>query len=145
MKNLKDIHLGNFIRERVRELDMDTVRICNFFNCDLKELDEMYEKESMDSHLLLKWSKLVEYDFFRLFSQHLTFYAPQKSSGYLNIDRGKSIVLPQFKKNIYTREMIDFIIELVETKRKAKNEIIKEYRIPKTTLYQWLAKYKTSE
>jgi DNA invertase Pin-like site-specific DNA recombinase len=75
----------------------------------------------------------------------LTFYAPQKSSGYINNDKGRSTVLPQFKKNIYTREMIDFIIELVETKRKAKNEIIKEYRIPKTTLYQWLAKYKTSE
>ena len=63
---------------------------------------------------------------------------------YNNSKNAKS-ALPQFKKNIYTKEMIEFIIEVVESGRKTKSEVISEYRIPKTTLYKWLTKYKTEE
>jgi hypothetical protein len=119
MKKLKNIHIGNFIKVRVKELDIDSERICNFLSCDEKELEKMYVKESMDSHLILKWSKLLQYDFFRLFTQHLIFYAPPRLIGISN-EKEKRSALPQFRKNIYTREMIDFILELVETGSKTK-------------------------
>jgi len=101
----------------------------------------MCRSDSLDSDHLLKWSKLLEYDFFRIYSQHLILYSPQSSSKS-NHSKLEKTSLPQFRKNIYTKEIIDFIIELIETKKKTKTQVIKEYKIPKTTLYKWIAKYK---
>ena len=103
-----------------------------FFNCTEDEVIEMYQQENLPTDILLKWSKLLEYDFFRIYSQHLILYAPIKSE---NTNREKSL-LPQFRKNIYTREIIDFILERIRTNEMSKNEVIERYRIPKTTLYK---------
>ena len=54
----------------------------------------------------------------------------------------KKITFPQFRKNIYTKEIIDFILEQIETKQKTIKQVIEEYKIPKTTLYKWISKYK---
>ncbi len=139
MKNLKHIHIGHLIKERVYELDIDISRICKFLNIMEKDLELIYKAKSIDSELLLKWSKLLEYDFFRLYSQHLILYAPQSG----NPEMGNKIKtqLPLFKKNIYTRELIDFILERVRKGEMSKLQVIEEYKIPKTTLYKWINKY----
>ncbi|WPO92449.1 transposase [Chryseobacterium sp. HR92] len=98
----------------------------------------MYESESIDTLSLLKWSKLLEYDFFRIFTQHLILYAPPGNQDMLF---KKSNILPRFRKNIYTQEVISFMLELIEDKKKTKEQIINEYGIPKTTLYKWIEKY----
>ena len=126
------------MRERVTERGIEMSRICNFFNCTEDEVIEMYQQENLPTDLLLKWSKLLEYDFFRIYSQHLILYAPIKSE---NTNREKSL-LPQFRKNIYTKEIIDFVLEQIETKQKTIKQVIEEYKIPKTTLYKWISKYK---
>ncbi len=131
------------IKKRVNELEMDISRIINFFKCSEEELHEMYNAESLDTKLLLRWSKLLEYDFFRIYSQHLILFSPPARQ---NIKQNQSIkkseILPQFRKKIYTQEIIDFILELIETKTKTKLQVINEYNIPKTTLYKWIEKYK---
>lgn len=141
MHNLKDIHIGSLIHKRVTECDISITRICNFFNYSEQQIDTMYTSESLDSAHLLKWSKLLEYDFFRIYSQHLILYSPQSSQS--NHSKVHKTSLPQFRKNIYTKEIIDFIIEIIENKKKTKTQVINEYKIPKTTLYKWIAKYKT--
>jgi hypothetical protein len=141
MNNLKNIHIGKFIQKRALELGIEKERICNFFNCSEDEINAMYTNESLDSNIILKWSKVLNYDFFRLYTQHLIFYSPQESMGY-NAHKVIKTDLPQFRKNIYTREIIDFILELVENKMKTKAQIIQDYKIPKTTLYKWISKYK---
>ncbi|MFP3594408.1 transposase [Chryseobacterium sp. SIMBA_038] len=133
----KEIEIGELIKQRVLECKIDDQRICNFFKCTEKEIEEVYIKKSLECEQLLKWSKLLDYDFFRIYSQHLILYSPQASVQY-NIGNTE---LPYFKKNIYTREIIEFILDLVRTGEKSKTQIIKEYRIPKTTLYKWLSKY----
>ena len=135
--NFKDIHIDYFINQRVTENGIEISRICNFLKCTKKEISKMYESKSLDTELLLRWSKLLEYDFFRIYSQHLILYAPIKSE---NPNREKSL-LPQFRKNIYTREIIDFILERIQTNEMSKNEVIERYGIPKTTLYKWISKY----
>ena len=50
-------------------------------------------------------------------------------------------VLPRFRKNIYTKEVIDFILEQIQNKEMTKVQIIERYNIPKTTLYKWISKY----
>ena len=138
--NFKDIHIGALIAQKVIESETETKRICNFLTCSEEETQSMYQSKSLDAELILKWSKLLEYDFFRFYTQHLILYAPQ-SAGYKTIKPEKS-ELPQFRKNIYTKEVIDFILELIETGEKTKHQVIEEYNIPKTTLYKWIHKYK---
>ncbi|WP_353050521.1 transposase [Chryseobacterium sp. ISL-6] len=124
------------------ELNIDESRICAFFSLTSQEISSMYREEDMDSKYMLMWSKLLEYDFFRLYSQHLILYAPQ--SGILGSAR-KSTSLPVFRKSLYTKEMIDFIVELLQTKQKTESEINKQYNIPRTTINKWRKKYGKNE
>ena len=139
--DFKNIHIGQLIQKRVLECEIDIVRICNFLKCSEDEIDNMYTLKSLDSELILRWSKLLEYDFFRIYNQHLILYAPQTPVNQSHIK--KESELPKFKKNIYTKEIIDFIVNLIESGEKTRAQIIEEYRIPKTTLYKWLEKYKS--
>lgn len=135
--DFKEIHIGSLIKHRVSECEISIIRICTFFKCTEDKIDNYYKSASIEADLLLKWSKLLEYDFFRLYSQHLIFYSPQGSMEY----KENKTQLPTFRKNIYTKEIIEFILELLDTKEKSKREIIEEYKIPKTTLYKWIYKY----
>jgi len=140
--NFKDIFIGALIRQRVLDMQIDIERVCNFLNCSEKEVLKMYESVSLDTLVLLRWSKLLEYDFFRLYSQHMILYASQSNRNYNTVSKEKNTALPVFRKKIYTKEVIDFIMELIETGEKTKYQIIEEYKIPKTTLYKWISKYK---
>ncbi|WBV54115.1 transposase [Chryseobacterium gambrini] len=138
--NFKDIHIGNLIAKRSAESKIEVIRICNFLGCSEEEIQEMYQSKSLGAEIILKWSKLLEYDFFRLYSQHLILYAPPcRENKIVKPERTK---LPQFRKNIYTKEIIEFILELIQNGEKTKHQVIEEYKIPKTTLYKWIIKYK---
>ncbi|PTT35989.1 transposase [Chryseobacterium sp. HMWF028] len=137
----KDIHLGELIQKRVEETGFSSDRVMNFMQCSHEELKQMYKSKSLDTETLLKWSKLLAYDFFRIYSQHLVLYSPPSSLEYYKKAKEKKTQLPEFRKNIYTVEMIDFILGLLKTNEKSKKQIIEEYKIPKTTLYKWIKKY----
>lgn len=138
----KNIDIGNLIESRVKELGIESERICRFFNCSGEKIGEMYRSKSLDTEYLLKWSKLLKYDFFRIYTQVLILYAPPSSVNGKKEMAKESGHLPQFRKNIYTKEIIDFILNAIATGEKTKKQIIAEYRIPKTTLYKWINKYK---
>lgn len=140
--DIKNIHIGSLIHQKVKDDKIDIIRIRKFLKYSDNEIIEMYKSESLDTAVLIRWSKLLEYDFFRIYSQHLILYAPQSSMDYNLIQKEKKLGLPQFKKNIYTKDLINFILELIDTKKKTKAQIIKEYKIPKTTLYKWIEKYR---
>ena len=141
MLNFKHIHIGQMIKERIAESEMETLRICNFFNCTEDEVIEMYQQENLPTDILLKWSKLLEYDFFRIYTQHLILYAPAAKEKSKQQEKQKSSS-PQFRKNIYTKEIINFVLEQINTKEMTRTEVMKRYGIPKTTLYKWISKYK---
>lgn len=128
------------MREKVIDSGIEISRICNFLKYSEEEIEKMYESESLDTEILLRWSKLLEYDFFRLYSQHLILFT--SSMRVENNMKTKRSSLPKFQKNIYTKEIIDFILEQIESEKMSKVEVITKYRIPKTTLYKWMSKYK---
>ncbi|PXW15217.1 MULTISPECIES: transposase [Chryseobacterium] len=132
----KNINIGELIKKRVQYLGIHSDRICSFMKISEKEIENMYHDKNIDTDILLKWSKLLEYDFFRIYSQHLILYAPQTSVKKHSLKEG----LPKFRKNIYTKELIDFILDLIKSGKKTRSEIINEYQIPKTTLYKWITK-----
>lgn len=137
--NFKTIHIGSFIKKRVSEFEIDSERICNFLKCTETEIDEMYEKESLDCESLLRWSKLLSYDFFRIYSQHLIYYSPP--SKVLPEPTAKKSALPVFRKNLYTQEIIDFILEQLASGAMTKKQVVEHYRIPKSTLHKWIYKH----
>ncbi|KYH06636.1 transposase [Chryseobacterium cucumeris] len=141
--DFKKIYIGKMIKEKVTENGIKISRICNFFNFTVDEIEKMYETKSLDCEILLKWSKLLEYDFFRLYSQHLILYSPPSKGKVKTITTKSS--LPKFRKNIYTKEMIDFILERIDTGEMTRNQVIERYRIPKSTLFKWIEKYKTKK
>ena len=128
------------IKERIAESGIEISRICNFFNCTEDEVIEMYQQENLPTDILLKWSKLLEYDFFRIYTQHLILYAPPSAKEQDSKTEKSS--LPQFRKNIYTKEIITFILEQIDSGAMTKIEVMEQYKIPKTTLYKWIDKYK---
>jgi len=136
ISNFKNIHIGNIILELVKEKQIDMSRICNFLKLSEVQITDMFQVESLDTRVLLRWSKLLKYDFFRLYSQHLILYSPPTSMNFKN----KKRKLPVVRKQIYTKEIIDFILELIKNEEKTKKQIVDEYKIPKTTLYKWIAK-----
>ncbi|GEM53776.1 hypothetical protein EB1_35660 [Empedobacter brevis NBRC 14943 = ATCC 43319] len=137
--DFKTFHIGNLIKERVKEKEIELSRICNFMNFTEDELNEIYTRKSIDSELLLRWSKLLDYDFFRLYSQHLILYAPVKNNN--ESSKKQKSISPQFRKNLYTKEVIDYVLSKINKGEMTKSEIIERYQIPKTTLYKWINKY----
>ncbi|GEM53594.1 hypothetical protein EB1_33840 [Empedobacter brevis NBRC 14943 = ATCC 43319] len=146
MLNFKEIDIGKLLNQLVTEQEISIARVCNFMKCTEKEVEEMYKMKSLDTEVLLKWSKLLEYDFFRLYSQHLILYAPIGKKIYTEEEenRNNSSSLPRFRKNVYTKEVIDYILNKIKTGEMKKSEIIERYNIPKTTLYKWISKYNNS-
>ena len=137
--NFKEIHIGTLINQRVTESGIEISRICNFMKCEEEEVKQIYLQENLSTDILLKWSKLLEYDFFRIYSQHLILYAPVSADN--ENTKTQKTNLPQFRKNIYTKEIIDFILEQVSSGEMTKTQVMEKYKIPKTTLYKWISKY----
>lgn len=109
--------------------------------CSEDDIIRIYESESINADVLLKWSKLLNYHFFRIYTQHLILFAPPEKFGYKQSPQKKSAELHQFRKNIYTIEIIEFILEMIKNGRKTKQQVINDYNILKTTLYKWIEKY----
>ncbi len=138
--DLKYIHIGYLIYQCVVENNIQTSRICNFLKCSEEDIATMYKSKSLDTELLLNWSKLLKYDFFRIYSQHFILYV--SPSVEKEVKEVGSSFLPQFRKSIYSQEIIDFILQKIKTGEKTKLQVIKEYNIPKTTLHEWIKKHK---
>ncbi|MCX8533019.1 transposase [Chryseobacterium luquanense] len=143
--DFKNIHIGKMVEKRVKETNTDGTRICKFLKCTDEEIKQMYASRSIETEILLKWSKLLEYDFFRIYSQHLLLYTSSHKEKNSPKTKDISTTLPEFRKNIYTKEIIEFILELVKSGEKTRQDIIDTYHIPKTTLYKWFSKYNSEQ
>ncbi|MGK6344431.1 transposase [Chryseobacterium sp. DT-3] len=143
--NFKHIHIGNLIKQKVEESQIDQDRICKFLRCNETEVQKMYNAQNLDCDIVLRWSKLLEYDFFRIYSQHLILFAPQQNARLNTIKTALKSELPEFKKNIYTVEIINFIIEQITSGQKTRTQVMEQYNIPRSTLYRWLIKFQNIE
>lgn len=143
MMDLKQINIGQLLENSVKENHIKIESLCGFFNCEAKHIEQMYSSDALNTDILIKWSQLLQYDFFRLYSQHLVLYAPPNANGYNKVEIKKKVHTQelQVRKNIYTKEIIEFIIRRINKGEMTREEIISKYRIPKTTLYKWLNKY----
>jgi len=112
----------------------------------MQEIKKMYEAETLDTEILLSWCKLLKYDFFRVYTHHLILYSPQTKVRACNkVRKNKEPAGSEFRKNLYTVEIIAFIMEKISSGEMTKIQVISRYGIPKTTLYKWISKYERME
>ncbi|KAA2221272.1 transposase [Chryseobacterium sediminis] len=135
--NIKNIHIGILIRSKVEEHQISIERISRFLDRAESDIEMMYQAKSIDTDILLKWCKLLKFDFFRFYTGHLVLYAPQSRIDNVFREKESAIV---FRKSIYTQEVKDFILEKIEMGTMTANDAVERYKIPKTTLYKWMKK-----
>ncbi|CAA7197065.1 transposase [Chryseobacterium potabilaquae] len=123
--NFKNFHIGSLIEQKGKEVEIEATRICDTFNCKKEELQKMYESEGLELEFLLIWSKLLNYDFSRIYSQHIVLYVPQiiTPEKFSKKRHLKSL------KNIYTNGIIDFILKMLFTGEKIR------YRLPESMVF----------
>lgn len=122
---------------------MDIQQICGQLECTESEWQSILSQKSLNTEMVMSLSLLLEYDFFRIYSQHLILYSPQTNNNYNNVRQKSS--LSYSTKNIYMIEVIEFILEQLANGNKTKKQIMSEYRIPRTTIHRWLNKYGQSK
>ena len=144
MENYKDIHIGSIIKELVSAKEIQMTRIENFFKKSEEEILEMYTQKSIDSELLLRWCKLLEYNLFMYYHSHLQLYSPVASTAKAKNQNESEDRVQTFNKNIYTEEVKEFILSLIRENKMTKTKAIQRYNIPKVTLYTWLRKSGTA-
>lgn len=142
----KDIHIGKHIKKISEIRNVSISRICAFLECNHKDILEMYNQKTIDSGILLKWCKLLDYNFFMFYQSHLQLYKPSASTTHLS---GKKISKKNkdyvFRKNIYSPDIIDWILEQIHREDLTTKEVIEKYNIPRTTIYRWIKRNKTSQ
>jgi hypothetical protein len=137
---VRDIHIGNLINYVLSEKKVSLNEIRSKMGFSTRIINQMLNSPSIDTLLLLKWSKVLRYDFFRLYSSHLMLH-----HGISNTLSKKEDNLEiegiQIRKNVYTKELIQFLVNKVRSNEMNTRQVINQYGIPKTTFYKWLQKY----
>lgn len=63
--------IGQLIHVRLQERGMSVSHLARQLSCERSNLYRIFERESIDTRLLLRISRVLEYDFFRLYSDEL--------------------------------------------------------------------------
>jgi hypothetical protein len=140
----KKIHIGKLISQRMTEMGINVEKMAGKLGIGTDSFERILESEEISVGQMMKISKILEYDFFRLYSMHILLYAPPRmglNPGRVNARNVHDTHLPGFRKNAYTIEIIKFILDKIKSGEMTIPEIIAKYNIPKTTIYRWKYKY----
>lgn len=141
MLEYKNIHIGKHIKYIANRQKLSIPRACAFFKCNPRDILKVYSQKTIDTELLLRWCKLLDYNFFMFYHTHLQIYKPNASRAKLTeVVKGKE-ELYVFRRNLYSVEIIDWLMSELEKGHLSKNDILKKYNIPKTTLFRWIKKH----
>ena len=66
------IHIGECIRRQIEEQGKTTVWFANMLGCHRSNIYKIYEKKSIDSGVLLRISRILDFDFFKLYSEEIS-------------------------------------------------------------------------
>lgn len=133
----KNIHIGSHIKKIAQIKELSITRACIFLKCSHQDILIMYEQETLEAKTLLRWSKLLEYNFFMIYHTHLQMFSPISASTKLIAAKEKEREQYEFRKNIYSEEIILWLLKKMENGELTPQEIINKYHIPRTTIYRW--------
>ena len=137
---VREIHIGNIISFVINEKKLTLNELRIKMVCSTRTINNMLNESSIDTQSLLKLSKVLKYDFFRLYSSHLMLHHGISNTISKQVDNIEVEGI-HIRKNVYTKELIEFIVNKVRSKEMSTRQVISQYGIPKTTLYKWLQKF----
>lgn len=143
----KDIHIGSHIRFVSGFRGLTLSRASSYFGCSAQSILDVYRSKTLDSGVLLGWCKLLDYNFFMFYHSHLQLYKPSASLTRLT---PKTTQTPNvlegytFRKNLYSPDIIDWLMNKIDSGELSVSDVMRLYHIPKTTIYRWRKKYKSS-
>ena len=65
------MHIGDLIRRKVAEKGISVVSFAEQLSCTRINVYKMFNRQSLDTELLLRVSKVLEFDFFSCYSERL--------------------------------------------------------------------------
>lgn len=65
------LHMGNLIRQRMKEKQISVVLMAKHLSCSRNNVYKLLNKYSMDTEVLVKISRLLDFDFFELYSKEI--------------------------------------------------------------------------
>src|SRR5690606_37203548 len=96
----KEIKIGRLIKEIIDKKEIEENRVTSYLKISERELLKLFESDSIDTDLLLRCCKLLEYDFFRIYSQHLLLYSPFTIHTKEKTVKKGIVSTPVFRKNL---------------------------------------------
>lgn len=65
------LHIGEIIRQKMLEQHVSVVYLARHLSCSRNNVYKLLSKYSLDTEVLMKISKLLNYDFFYLYSEEI--------------------------------------------------------------------------
>lgn len=65
------MHIGHLIRQKVEEKKIPVVRLADELSYSRTNLYKIFSKRSIDTEVLMRLSRILEFDFFSLYSEKL--------------------------------------------------------------------------
>jgi predicted transcriptional regulator len=138
------IHIGELIKKKLEESGIDKTVFAHRIKKSYPTTLNIFKKKSIKTDDLLKISKVLKYDFFRVYSADIQLTCPKATNnvrlGNKETGNGAESALPRFKKNLYSNEFIDNLVKEINDGKLTRYEAMKKYELPKTTLYRWCPK-----
>ncbi len=71
MDKNEEIHIGEIIKQVMKDQGRSPSWLAKQLGCERANIYDIYKRQYIDTCLLQKMSKLLNYDFFLLYSDHL--------------------------------------------------------------------------
>jgi hypothetical protein len=84
--NKENVHIGSWIEKKVSESPLSVAQFANLIPCKSGNVYKIFGKEWVNPGLLMKISKVLEFDFFSLYSQNLPWNKSNRIHIKLEID-----------------------------------------------------------
>ena len=68
----RPIHIGQIIEKECKKQNKSISWLANQINCDRRNVYDIFSRESLNTHLLYKISRVLGCDFFALYSEALS-------------------------------------------------------------------------
>ena len=69
MNDIRDVHIGKLIKEKLKEQHQTNVWLAEHIPCTPNHLYKIFSKADINTNLLIRISKILNYNFFEEFTQ----------------------------------------------------------------------------
>lgn len=131
-----DLHVGKIVLNKLKEKGMKKSEFARRINKSRQNVQDIFKRQSLDTHLLLDICKVLDYNFFEILSDQLNIsplnqfmedrasYKPAKTQKGQMQNMAKQLKLAQ--KEITYLKKINTLLEKKKGKASAKKKVVRK-------------------